>query len=81
MTERAMQEGTFPILTALADGSQHGCGIIAEVQEISGDRVRPRAGPLYTALDGLRADGLIEVDREEVSEAASPYYQQKPAQQ
>ena len=31
-----MQEATFLILTALADGSQHGYGIIAEVQEISG---------------------------------------------
>ena len=34
-----MQEATFLILTALADGSQHGYGIIAEVQEISGGRV------------------------------------------
>jgi DNA-binding PadR family transcriptional regulator len=67
MTERAMQEATFLILTALADGSQHGYGIIAEVQEISGGRVRLRAGTLYTALDRLRTDGLIEVDREEVA--------------
>jgi hypothetical protein len=42
MTERAMQEATFLILTALAGGSQHGYGIIAEVQEISGGRVRLR---------------------------------------
>jgi len=66
MTERAMQEATFLILTALAGRSQHGYGIIAEVQEISGGRVRLRAGTLYTALDRLRADGLIEVDREEI---------------
>jgi DNA-binding PadR family transcriptional regulator len=66
MTERAMQEATFLILTALAGSSQHGYGIIAEVQEISGGRVRLRAGTLYTALDRLRADGLIEVDREEI---------------
>jgi DNA-binding PadR family transcriptional regulator len=63
---RPMQEATFLILTALADGSQHGYGIISEVTEISGGRVRLRAGTLYTALDRLRADGLIEVDREEV---------------
>ena len=63
-----MQEATFLILTALADSSQHGYGIIADVQEISGDRVRLRAGTLYTALDRLRADGLIEVDREEIVE-------------
>ena len=66
MNIRPMHEATFLILTALADGSQHGYGIIAEVQEISGGRVRLRAGTLYTALDRLRADGLIEVDREEV---------------
>src|SRR6516225_1274668 len=66
MTERAMQEATFLILTALAAGAQHGYGIIAEVQQISGGRVRLRAGTLYTALDRLRADGLIGVDREEI---------------
>jgi DNA-binding PadR family transcriptional regulator len=66
MNIRPMQEATFLILTALATGSQHGYGIISEVAEISGDRVRLRAGTLYTALDRLRADGLIEVDREEV---------------
>src|SRR5580658_11108708 len=66
MTNRAMQEATFLILTALADGSQHGYGIITDVQEISGGRVQLRPGTLYAALDRLRAHELIEVDREEV---------------
>src|SRR5579875_1876025 len=66
VTTRPMQEATFLILTALARGSQHGYGIISDVAEISGSRVRLRAGTLYTALDRLRADGLIDVDREEV---------------
>ena len=61
-----MQEATFLILTALAGGSQHGYGIITDVEQISAGRVRLRAGTLYTALERLRADGLIEVDREEV---------------
>jgi DNA-binding PadR family transcriptional regulator len=61
-----MQEATFLILTALAAGSQHGYGIITDVAEISGGRVRLRAGTLYTALDRLRDDGLIALDREEV---------------
>jgi DNA-binding PadR family transcriptional regulator len=61
-----MQEATFLILTALAGGSQHGYGIISDVEEISKRRVRLKAGTLYTALDRLRADGLIEVDREEI---------------
>ena len=61
-----MQEATFLILTALATTSQHGYGIITDVTQISGGRVRLRAGTLYTALDRLRCDELIAVDREEI---------------
>jgi DNA-binding PadR family transcriptional regulator len=68
MTARAMQEASYLILTALASGSQHGYGIIADVTDISGGRVQLRPGTLYTALDRLRADGLIAVDREEIVE-------------
>jgi DNA-binding PadR family transcriptional regulator len=68
MPKRTMQEATFLILTALAAGSRHGYGIISEVAAISQGRVRLRAGTLYSALDRLRLDGLIRVDREEVVE-------------
>jgi DNA-binding PadR family transcriptional regulator len=79
MSTRAMQEATFLILTALADSSQHGYGIITDVAQISGGRVRLRAGTLYTALDRLRADGLIGVDREEVVEGRlRRYYRLTP---
>jgi len=61
-----MQEATFMILTALSGGSQHGYGIIGEVAQISDGRIQLRAGTLYTALDRLRADGLVDVDREEI---------------
>ena len=63
-----MQEATYLILTALAAGSQHGYGIIADVSDISSGRVQLRPGTLYTALDRLRADELIAVDREEIVE-------------
>jgi DNA-binding PadR family transcriptional regulator len=80
MTVRAMQEATFLILTSLADGSQHGYGIIAQVSEISGGRVRLRAGTLYAALDRLRADELIGVDREEIVDGRlRRYYRLTPA--
>jgi DNA-binding PadR family transcriptional regulator len=80
MTIRPMQEATFLILTALADGSQHGYGIISEVTDISEGRVRLRAGTLYTALDRLRTDGLIDVDREEiVDNRLRRYYRLTPA--
>ncbi len=61
-----MQEATFLILTALAGGTQHGYGIITDVERISEQRVRLRAGTLYTALERLRADGLVEVECEEI---------------
>jgi DNA-binding PadR family transcriptional regulator len=74
-----MQEATFLILTALAAGSLHGYGIITDVREISGGRVRLRAGTLYTALDRLRAEGLIGVDREEIVEGRlRRYYRLTP---
>jgi PadR family transcriptional regulator len=63
---RTMQETTFLILTALANGSQHGYAIISEVEQVSDGRVRLRTGTLYAALDRLRLDGLISVDREEI---------------
>jgi DNA-binding PadR family transcriptional regulator len=80
MGTRAMQEATFMILTALASGSQHGYGIITDVQEISCGRVRLRPGTLYSALDRLCADELIEVDREEIVDGRlRRYYRLTPA--
>jgi PadR family transcriptional regulator len=74
-----MQEATFLILTALAGGSQHGYGIISDVEQISRRRVRLRAGTLYTALDRLREDALIAVDREEVVDSRlRRYYRLTP---
>jgi DNA-binding PadR family transcriptional regulator len=61
-----MQETTFLILTALAQGPQHGYGIIQDVGRISGERVALRAGTLYGALERLDSGGLIAMDREEV---------------
>jgi len=75
-----MQEATFLILTALAAGCQHGYGIMADVVQISDGRVRLRAGTLYAALDRLRADELIDVDREEIVETRlRRYYRLTPA--
>ena len=75
-----MQEATFLILTALAAGSQHGYGIITDVQAISGGRVQLKAGTLYAALERLRADKLVEVDREEIVDSRlRRYYRLTPA--
>ncbi len=67
MGKPPLHEPTFLILTALADGPRHGYGIIGEVAELSAGRVKLRAGTLYGALDRLAADGLVSVEREEVT--------------
>ncbi|MFF8771268.1 PadR family transcriptional regulator [Kitasatospora sp. NPDC015120] len=66
MTERAMQEPTLLLLTALADAPRHGYALIQEIGAISGGRVKMRTGTLYGALDRLLQQGLIEVAAEEV---------------
>jgi DNA-binding PadR family transcriptional regulator len=66
MSDRLLPEPTFLVLTALAGEPRHGYAVIEDVAAMTGGRVRLRAGTLYAALDRLRADGLIEVDREEV---------------
>ena len=66
MTELPLREPTFLILTALAAGPQHGYGIMTDVAQISGGRVRLRAGTLYAALNRLAGDRLVEFDHEEI---------------
>jgi DNA-binding PadR family transcriptional regulator len=66
MTEPSLREPTFLILTALAAGAQHGYGIMTDVAQISGGRVRLRAGTLYATLNRLTTERLIEADREEI---------------
>ncbi|QNE20462.1 PadR family transcriptional regulator [Kribbella qitaiheensis] len=66
MTVSEMREPTFLILAALADGPKHGYGVIAEVAQLSGDRVRLRPGTLYAALDRLCAGALVRPAGEEV---------------
>ncbi|MGH3716423.1 MAG: PadR family transcriptional regulator [Micromonosporaceae bacterium] len=60
-----MREPTFLILTALAEKPLHGYGIIREIATLSEERVSLLPGTLYTALDRLAAQGLVERDREE----------------
>jgi DNA-binding PadR family transcriptional regulator len=63
---KPLQEPSFLILSALASAPKHGYAIIQDVEHQSDGRVRLRPGTLYTALDRLADDGLIEVDHEEV---------------
>lgn len=63
-----LQEPTFLVLAALAGEPLHGYGIIQAVVELSQGAARPRPGTLYPALDRLTADGLVEMEREEIVE-------------
>jgi DNA-binding PadR family transcriptional regulator len=74
-----MREPTFLVLTALAGEPRHGYAVIEDVAAMTGGRVRLRAGTLYAALDRLRTDGLIEVDREEVVQSRLRRYYQLTA--
>jgi DNA-binding PadR family transcriptional regulator len=69
-----MREPTFLILTALAGAPRHGYGILQEVNIVSGGRVTLLTGTLYTALDRLRAEGLVELDREELVDGRARRY-------
>jgi len=79
MSNRAIQEPTFLILTALAAGAQHGYGIMTDVASISDGRVRLRPGTLYAALDRLVGDGIVGVDREEIVDGRLRRYYQLTA--
>lgn len=54
-----LREPTYFVLTALAAGPAHGYRILQAVEDLSGGRVRMRAGTLYAALDRLERDGHI----------------------
>jgi DNA-binding PadR family transcriptional regulator len=48
------------VLLALADGERHGYGIMLEVKERTGGRVRLGPGTLYGAIKRLKEGGMIE---------------------
>lgn len=50
----------FQILLALADGDLHGYGIMRQVEEQTEGRVRLGPGTLYSSIQALLEEGLIE---------------------
>ena len=61
-----MREPSLLMLVALVPAPLHGYGILQEVAELSGGRVRLRPGTLYAALDRMVGDGWIEAAGEHV---------------
>ncbi len=68
MSTKPLQEPSFLILTSLASGAKHGYAVLHDVTELSAGGVVLRPGTLYTALDRLADEELIEVDREEIAD-------------
>jgi PadR family transcriptional regulator len=61
-----MREPTYFILAALQDEPLHGYAIVTRAGELSQGRVKLATGTLYSALDRLAGEGLVESVREEV---------------
>ena len=68
----------FQILLALAGDDLHGYAIMRQVEEQSGGRIRLGPGTLYSSIQALREEGLIEeVDlngKSESSDERRRYY-------
>ena len=74
-----MTEQAYLLLLALAEGRQHGYGLVGAVRELSGGSVQLGAGTLYGNLDRMLAAGLVALDGEEVvGGRARRYYRLTP---
>ncbi len=60
------------VLLALADGERHGYGIMLEVKERTGGKVRLGPGTLYGAIKRLKEGGVIEESDERPDPAEAP---------
>jgi DNA-binding PadR family transcriptional regulator len=69
------------ILLALATEDRHGYAILKEIEQESGARLRPGTGTLYSALQRMTDEGLIEassVQPEGSGDARRRYYSISP---
>ena len=61
-----LRPASYFVLASLLDGPLHGYAIASRARELSDGAVRLTAGTLYGALERMAAQGLVELDREEV---------------
>jgi DNA-binding PadR family transcriptional regulator len=73
---KEMREPTFLVLATLAGGKKHGYAIIRGVEELSNGEVEIKAGTLYTMLDRLVYENVIEAAGEEVVDGRLRRYYQ-----
>lgn len=63
-----MREPTFLVLAALARSRHHGYSLLTETNKLSGGRVSLQPGSLYTTLDRLKEEGLVQDAGQEIVE-------------
>ena len=65
-----LPSAAFQILLSLADDDLHGYGIMRQVEEQTNGRMRLGPGTLYSSIQGMLEEGLIEeADGSPVSDA------------
>lgn len=78
-----LPSAAFQILLSLVDEDRHGYGIMRQVAEQTGGRMRLGPGTLYSSIQGLLEKGCIEeVDQREdarLGPARRRYYRLTPA--
>ena len=55
-----LPSAAFQILISLADGDLHGYGIMRQVEEQTNGRMRLGPGTLYSSIQAMLEEGLIE---------------------
>jgi DNA-binding PadR family transcriptional regulator len=55
-----LPSAAFQILLSLADEEKHGYAIMRQIQEQTGGRTRLGPGTLYSSIESLLQEGLIE---------------------
>ena len=70
-----LPSAAFQILLSLADSDLHGYGIMRQVEEQTSGRVRLGPGTLYSSIQALLEEGLIEeVNPKSVIDERRRYY-------
>lgn len=55
-----LPSAAFQIMLSLADGELHGYGIMRQVEEQTNGRIRLGPGTLYSSIQAILEEGLIE---------------------
>ena len=74
--ERELLKGVAPVvvLEILSRGKMYGYEITQRVKILSDERILLKEGSLYPALHKLKADGLVQTEKETINNRVRKYY-------